>query len=401
MGREGLWFISGSTPRRDNKRRTWIDLSKNPRISLPCLVPLSKAPYSPNICSPSAASPSPHRERETEAVCADVVVGLRRLGFKQRSMSQASSRKQELHPSVAAVKCDLCAESWSRGGQPVDKTTQRLPGFKSVLTAAPLQTSPSQSGDRGCAFDLPIKRFPGQAVVALVQPRVSLHQQLGRMKEEEEEEEEERGRDVEEGGERREASNGRFPPSLHVTCYVMIRMLLEMPRRAGSPWALCHPNVTLHRGGGKLRYLIHPPPPPQTSTHFPIFPFYLTTLHPLLLSFLCPPSLLSEYSHCAPLSASSPPLIQWLGSSSPSLNSTRPSYHLSSFTRPGMGMALLSREGGEMEEPGPGMGPACLGHSCEEQSGLSSSRGRRILAWLRWSRFGFEMWIGPLLYPHG
>ncbi|CAB1419231.1 unnamed protein product [Pleuronectes platessa] len=54
MGREGLWFVSGSTPRRDNKRRTWIDLSKNPRVSLPCLVPLSKAPYSPNICSPSA-----------------------------------------------------------------------------------------------------------------------------------------------------------------------------------------------------------------------------------------------------------------------------------------------------------------------------------------------------------
>ncbi|CAB1423057.1 unnamed protein product [Pleuronectes platessa] len=56
MGREGLWFVSGSTPRRDNKRRTWIDLSKNPRVSLPCLVPLSKAPYSPNICSPSAYS---------------------------------------------------------------------------------------------------------------------------------------------------------------------------------------------------------------------------------------------------------------------------------------------------------------------------------------------------------
>ncbi|CAB1421705.1 unnamed protein product, partial [Pleuronectes platessa] len=56
MGREGLWFVSGSTPRRDNKRRTWIDLSKNPRVSLPCLVPLSKAPYSPNICSPSATT---------------------------------------------------------------------------------------------------------------------------------------------------------------------------------------------------------------------------------------------------------------------------------------------------------------------------------------------------------
>ncbi|CAB1433020.1 unnamed protein product [Pleuronectes platessa] len=56
MGREGLWFVSGSTPRRDNKRRTWIDLSKNPRVSLPCLVPLSKAPYSPNICSPSAVN---------------------------------------------------------------------------------------------------------------------------------------------------------------------------------------------------------------------------------------------------------------------------------------------------------------------------------------------------------
>ncbi|CAB1460411.1 unnamed protein product [Pleuronectes platessa] len=41
------------------KRRTWIDLSKNPRgFSLPCLVPLSKAPYSPNICSPGA-HPSP------------------------------------------------------------------------------------------------------------------------------------------------------------------------------------------------------------------------------------------------------------------------------------------------------------------------------------------------------
>ncbi|CAB1443136.1 unnamed protein product [Pleuronectes platessa] len=38
------------------KRQTWIDLSKNPRgFSLPCLVPLSKAPYSPNICSPGAS----------------------------------------------------------------------------------------------------------------------------------------------------------------------------------------------------------------------------------------------------------------------------------------------------------------------------------------------------------
>ncbi|CAB1455559.1 unnamed protein product [Pleuronectes platessa] len=52
----GLWAekVSGSTPRRDNKRQTRIDLSKNPRVSLPCLVPLSKAPHSPNICSPSA-----------------------------------------------------------------------------------------------------------------------------------------------------------------------------------------------------------------------------------------------------------------------------------------------------------------------------------------------------------
>ncbi|CAB1453044.1 unnamed protein product [Pleuronectes platessa] len=41
-----LWF--------DSTERTWIDLSKNPRVSLPCLVPLSKAPYSPNLCSPSA-----------------------------------------------------------------------------------------------------------------------------------------------------------------------------------------------------------------------------------------------------------------------------------------------------------------------------------------------------------
>ena len=54
-------------------------------------------------------------------------------------------------------------------------------------------------------------------MVALVQPWVSLHQQLGGMKEEEEEEGvegrgggEERRRVMEAEGERREASNGRY-----------------------------------------------------------------------------------------------------------------------------------------------------------------------------------------------
>ncbi|CAB1451207.1 unnamed protein product [Pleuronectes platessa] len=48
----GLWAekVSGSSVVRrlgeTTKRQAWIDLSKNPRgFSLPCLVPLSKAPY--------------------------------------------------------------------------------------------------------------------------------------------------------------------------------------------------------------------------------------------------------------------------------------------------------------------------------------------------------------------
>ncbi|CAB1443998.1 unnamed protein product [Pleuronectes platessa] len=42
---------------KKTKRRTWIDLSKNPRgFSLPCLLPPSKAPYSPKICSPRPIS---------------------------------------------------------------------------------------------------------------------------------------------------------------------------------------------------------------------------------------------------------------------------------------------------------------------------------------------------------
>ncbi|CAB1419506.1 unnamed protein product [Pleuronectes platessa] len=54
MGRKGLWFDSYDST---TKRQTWIDLSKNPRgFSLPCLVPLSKAPYSPNICSLGATA---------------------------------------------------------------------------------------------------------------------------------------------------------------------------------------------------------------------------------------------------------------------------------------------------------------------------------------------------------
>ncbi|CAB1422715.1 unnamed protein product [Pleuronectes platessa] len=56
MGRKGLWFDSGSTPRSNNKKTNLdgqhLDPSKNPRgFSLPCLVPLSKAPYSPYTCS--------------------------------------------------------------------------------------------------------------------------------------------------------------------------------------------------------------------------------------------------------------------------------------------------------------------------------------------------------------
>ncbi|CAB1412586.1 unnamed protein product [Pleuronectes platessa] len=55
MGRKGLGSSLVRLHGETTKRRTWIDLSKNPRgFSLPCLVPLSKAPYSPNICSPGA-----------------------------------------------------------------------------------------------------------------------------------------------------------------------------------------------------------------------------------------------------------------------------------------------------------------------------------------------------------
>ncbi|CAB1434482.1 unnamed protein product [Pleuronectes platessa] len=97
MGREGLWFVSGSTPRRDNQRRTWIDLSKNPRVSLPCLVPLSKAPYSPNICSPSAVhgdSDVP-RSRPSHPQPSSSLASFHARGLKHGS---ASLRPSHPHP---------------------------------------------------------------------------------------------------------------------------------------------------------------------------------------------------------------------------------------------------------------------------------------------------------------
>ncbi|CAB1454591.1 unnamed protein product, partial [Pleuronectes platessa] len=68
-----LWFVSGSTPRRNNKKTNLDDLSKNPRgFSLPCLVPQSKAPYSPNICSPGAFA-ARCQEADMLAECATVM----------------------------------------------------------------------------------------------------------------------------------------------------------------------------------------------------------------------------------------------------------------------------------------------------------------------------------------
>ncbi|CAB1444763.1 unnamed protein product [Pleuronectes platessa] len=60
MGRKSDWMVSGSTPRSDNQKKTWMDNTWiSPRgLSLPT-VPLSKAPYSPNICSPGAVHGCP------------------------------------------------------------------------------------------------------------------------------------------------------------------------------------------------------------------------------------------------------------------------------------------------------------------------------------------------------
>ncbi|CAB1456130.1 unnamed protein product [Pleuronectes platessa] len=52
MGRKGLWFDSTEKQQKDEPG---LICPENPRgFSLPCLVPLSKAPYPPNICSPGA-----------------------------------------------------------------------------------------------------------------------------------------------------------------------------------------------------------------------------------------------------------------------------------------------------------------------------------------------------------
>lgn len=183
------------------------------------------------------------------------------------------------------------------------------------------------------------------------------------------------------------------------------------------------------------------------TSHFPIYPFYLTTLFPILLSSPALPPVLSRYSHrCSPLSSSLYyPLL--LSSVNCSLNPVRvrlqltlPQLHMSIL--PPLLLLLLPysawvgtasppgiQGGGELGEPGPGMGPACLPawDTAVKNRAVSPSlsfflctsgawgdwamlccvvlslaqHGCRILAWLRWSRFGFEMWIGPLLYPHG
>lgn len=127
------------------------------------------------------------------------------------------------------------------------------------------------------------------------------------------------------------------------------------------------------------------------TSHFPIFPFYLTALFPLLLSFLRPPSLLLEYSHRRSPPSSSlctpPPLLS--SSVNCSLNPVRVRLQL---TLPQLHMSILpplllllcsawdgaasplrgGREGESWWSRGRGWAlPACLGHSCEEQSCLS------------------------------
>ncbi|CAB1440427.1 unnamed protein product [Pleuronectes platessa] len=101
----GLWAekVSGSTPRRDNKRRTWIDLSKNPRVSLPSLVPLSKAPHSPNICSPSAV-------HGRSLLCVSCTRWQGVVMSAEWKYFTVNSDKD------VAAKCNICQAQVSRGG---------------------------------------------------------------------------------------------------------------------------------------------------------------------------------------------------------------------------------------------------------------------------------------------
>lgn len=170
------------------------------------------------------------------------------------------------------------------------------------------------------------------------------------------------------------------------------------------------------------------PSPCQAFPHLPILP-YNSGFAPL---FLCPPSLCFQSIPLSPLySPSSHPvwiallILSGLGLSSPSLSSTCPSYHLPSsyFTRPGMELPLHSRETGKGKSwwsRGQGWALAAWDTAVKSRAvspSLSFFRctsgawgdwamlccfvlGSAWLARLCWSRFGFEMGIGPLLYPH-
>ncbi|CAB1444016.1 unnamed protein product [Pleuronectes platessa] len=104
------------------KRRTWIDLSKNPRgFSLPCLVPLSKAPYSPNICSPGAVHSRSQLcvLHQMVGVCSPVCV---RIGMELRR-----ERYREQMRNLNARPC---------GGEGAKKTKESFYVRRSVLMTA-------------------------------------------------------------------------------------------------------------------------------------------------------------------------------------------------------------------------------------------------------------------------
>lgn len=185
---------------------------------------------------------------------------------------------------------------------------------------------------------------------------------------------------------------------------------------------------------------------PITSL-FPVFPFYRTTPFPLLLPFSVLPLCFQSTPTAAPICLLfcvhllfypvwiALLILSGLGSNLPSLNSTCPSYHLSSsfffFFLLRLGWScLISREAGRgrVAWAGLGMVPPCMPGTQLWRTELSSSlrpsfsahlvrrgdwamlccvvlslarHGCRILAGPLCSRFGFEMQIGPLLCPHG
>ncbi|CAB1445299.1 unnamed protein product [Pleuronectes platessa] len=151
--------VSGSSLVRlhgeTTKRRTWIDLSKNPRgFSLPCLVPLSKAPYSPNICSPGAV-------HGCSLLCVGPVISVNLDPLVTRGLKRNRWEPSlHTHPPITQADwqphCLYIVQSLLHVQQHINLHWETKPKMKK-LAALPADTASacSHSAAAGCGADVP------------------------------------------------------------------------------------------------------------------------------------------------------------------------------------------------------------------------------------------------------